>query len=78
MHILPGTPYVRPKGYVRLHVFIRIGGVIIWYLHISHIFVHVYGNLVYSALYQVVATCSSSFGWNVCIIITAHITTNLH
>ena len=33
-YILAGTPYVRHKGYVRIHLFIRIVQVILWYLYI--------------------------------------------
>ena len=62
-YIIPGTPYVRHRGCVRIHIFIRIVQVIAWYLKIPYILVHMYGTLVYSAWYQVVPACNSSYGW---------------
>ena len=36
-YMLPGTPYVRHKRYVRLHIAIPIVQVIIWYFYIPYI-----------------------------------------
>ena len=53
-YIIPGTPYIRHKGYVRIYTFIRILPVNLWYLYVPYIFVHIYCALVCSACYQVV------------------------
>ena len=36
-YMLPGTAYVRPKGYVRVYIFIRIVEVILWYFYIPYV-----------------------------------------
>ena len=56
-YLFHGTTYVRHKGYVRIHISIRILQLIIWYLYIPFVPVHIYGALVYSAWCQVVPAC---------------------
>ena len=58
-------------AFIYSHVFYR-------WLYIPYILVHIYGALVYSAWYQVVAACNSSSGWNLSLVIRVHITTKLH
>ena len=54
-YILPGTPYVRHKGYVRIPIFIRVVKVIFWdlsmhrYLATYSIFSYIYNAYVVRA-----------------------------
>ena len=77
-YILPDTPYARHNGYVRIHTFVRILQVMLWYPYIPFIIVSICCALVYSAWYQVLPACESSTGWNFSLVTIGHITTNPH
>ena len=64
---------MRTSQRVRTHSYIRTYYTL-WYLYISYTIVHIYCALVYSAWYQVVPACKSSYGCNVSLIIRVHIT----
>ena len=71
-------PYVRYKGYVCIHILIRILQANLWYLYMPYIFVHMYCALVYSAWFQVVSAWYMLVIPVTPVLIRAYTTTNLH